>query len=242
MKVLVFGGTRFFGRHLVELLLAENHEVVVATRGITPLNFSKEVRHVQIDRKNHEDMMRIASENFDLVYDNICFSSQEALDSIEAFVNQNVRYIFTSSMAVYDFEGDLKESDFDPNSYKIKIGTQEDFTYGEGKRQAEAIFAQEASFECVFMRVPIVLGEDDYTQRLLFHIEKIQQKEPFYMPNPQAKMGFIRSDETARFLYWLGCQSHIIGPVNGASDGLYSMKELMEVIKEKTNGEILIET
>lgn len=33
MKILVLGGTRFFGVHLVNALLEDGHEVTIATRG-----------------------------------------------------------------------------------------------------------------------------------------------------------------------------------------------------------------
>ena len=32
-KVLVIGGTRFFGKHLVEKLVQQGHDVTIATRG-----------------------------------------------------------------------------------------------------------------------------------------------------------------------------------------------------------------
>ena len=38
-KVLVLGGTRFFGKHLVEALLQAGHDVTIATRGITEDSF-----------------------------------------------------------------------------------------------------------------------------------------------------------------------------------------------------------
>ena len=36
MKILVLGGTRFFGIHMVNDLIEKGHEVTLATRGITP--------------------------------------------------------------------------------------------------------------------------------------------------------------------------------------------------------------
>jgi len=241
MKILVFGGTRFFGKRLVELLLSEGHDVVVATRGNAPLDFPQAVRHVKMDRKNKEDMLKIASEQFDVVYDNICFSSQEAQDSVDAFKGQSIRYVLTSSMAVYDLAGDLKEEYFNPAEHEIEVAPLESFTYAEGKRQAEAVFAQRASFPIAYARIPIVLGIDDYTERLLFHIRQIEEKKEFYLPNPKAEIGFIRSDEAAEFLLQLGTKTEHTGALNGQSNGLYVLEDLLELIKEKTGGEILIQ-
>ena len=38
MKILVIGGTRYFGIHMVNKLLEQGHEVTIATRGKTPEN------------------------------------------------------------------------------------------------------------------------------------------------------------------------------------------------------------
>lgn len=43
-KVLVLGGTRFFGKHLVEALLKDGHDVTIATRGITEDSFGGTVK------------------------------------------------------------------------------------------------------------------------------------------------------------------------------------------------------
>ncbi|MCL2518024.1 MAG: NAD-dependent epimerase/dehydratase family protein [Oscillospiraceae bacterium] len=52
MKILVIGGTRFMGKHLVRSLIADGHDVTIATRGITPDNFGPTVNRVVIDRTN----------------------------------------------------------------------------------------------------------------------------------------------------------------------------------------------
>lgn len=39
MKILVMGGTRFFGRHLVQMLTDAQHEVHLFSRGLTPDTF-----------------------------------------------------------------------------------------------------------------------------------------------------------------------------------------------------------
>ena len=44
MKVLVLGGTRFFGIHLVDELLKSNCDVTIATRGLTSDSFGNKVK------------------------------------------------------------------------------------------------------------------------------------------------------------------------------------------------------
>lgn len=51
-KVLVLGGTRFFGKHLVEYLLQAGHDVTIATRGVTEDSFGNEVKRIIVDRED----------------------------------------------------------------------------------------------------------------------------------------------------------------------------------------------
>ena len=44
MKVLVLGGTRFFGIHLVDELLKSNCDITIATRGLTSDSFGNKVK------------------------------------------------------------------------------------------------------------------------------------------------------------------------------------------------------
>jgi nucleoside-diphosphate-sugar epimerase len=51
-------------------------------------------------------------------------------------------------------------------------------TYAEGKRMAEAVLFQKASFPVVSVRFPIILGPDDYSKRLRFQVRRISSGEP----------------------------------------------------------------
>jgi nucleoside-diphosphate-sugar epimerase len=240
MKILVLGGTQYLGRQLVERLLTEGHEVTVATRGNRPTAFSRPITHFQIDRSHREDMLRLGGANYDVVFDNICFTPEQDSYSVEAFTNHDLRYVLTSSGSVYNAGSNLMESEFEPHNYEFSINSNRELSYDEGKRQAESVFAQTAPFSCTFARIPIVLGLDDHSGRLEFHVEHIAASKPFYLPNPEARVGFIRSDEAARFLQWLGTTGQLTGAVNGASDGTYSLAELIDLISAKTNGELLL--
>ena len=46
MKILVIGGTRFFGIHMVKELLDRGHDITIATRGLTPDNFGDKVKRI----------------------------------------------------------------------------------------------------------------------------------------------------------------------------------------------------
>ncbi|MFB5086029.1 NAD-dependent epimerase/dehydratase family protein [Psychrobacillus sp. PGGUH221] len=235
-KALVLGGTRFFGVHLVEALLEKGFEVTIATRGKTEDSFSNRVNRIIVDRLNLKEFKQLLDkETWDIVFDQICYSSQEALAAIEVFKDNTKKYVFTSSKSVYDVgnaETGYVEEDFIPTEHPIVIGPKEDFTYNEGKRQAEAVLFQKAPFPVVAVRFPIVIGVNDYTERLKFYVEKVVNQEEIHLVNLEAAMDFISEEEAGQFLAWIGL-SDFNGPINATSNGSVKLQEMIYIIEEK---------
>lgn len=235
-KALVLGGTRFFGVQLVESLLKQGFDVTIASRGNVGDPFGDKVSRVKVDRLDVGDMQKnFVDTKWDIVFDQICYSSQEAIDSIDVFTGKTKKYVFTSSKSVYEPASEGKgftEEDFNPFEYKLNVGPKESFSYGEGKRQAEAAFFQRASFSVVAVRFPIVVGINDYTERLNYYIRKVRDQEDVHFVNLEAAMDFISEEEAGEFLAWVG-QSAFEGPINATSNGNVEMGELLEYIEEK---------
>ena len=60
-KVLILGGSRYFGKRLVQLLASEEqHQVTVATRGLTKVEFAGEVQQVVLDRTDVASLREVA--------------------------------------------------------------------------------------------------------------------------------------------------------------------------------------
>lgn len=235
-NILVLGGTRFFGKRLVKRLLQdEDTQVTLLTRGLAGDDFGDRVIRLAVDRSDAAALAAaVRDRHYDVVYDNICFSPDEAAAAARIFADTAGRYILTSSLSVYDSQPEmLYETDFDPKVYPLQPGSREDLGYQEGKRLAEAVLLQQNAFPVAAVRFPIVLGTDDYTQRLHFHIEHIAGGRPLGIPNPDALISFIRSDEAADFLYWLGF-SALTGPVNACSDGAISIRDILSIIEAVT--------
>jgi len=235
-NALVIGGTRFFGVHLVESLLERGIDVTVATRGKMADSFGDRVKRIAFDRSDLANFKEAFQDTkWDAIYDQICYSAQDALDAIEVFNDKTDNYILTSTLSVYDSSSELlKEEDFNPYIYPIEVKPTKDVTYKEGKRQAEAVFFQKAAFKTAAVRIPIVVGVNDYTQRLKFHTDKVTSGQEIYFPNPDAAMGFIDEKEAGQFIAWAGVEG-IEGPVNACADGIIALSELLELI-EKSAG------
>ncbi|MEC0230225.1 NAD-dependent epimerase/dehydratase family protein [Paenibacillus alba] len=244
-KVLILGGTRFFGKKLVEQLICEKDDVTLLTRGLTSDSFGNSVKRLQADRTDPAALRSVlGSSTYDVVYDNICFTPQEAEAAVQLFEGRTRKYIVTSSLSVYPFgESPKIESDFDPYRYPLPEPYPPKGDYAEGKRLVEAVMFKKAPFAVAAVRFPIVLGHDDYTRRLHVHVEHVQQALPLGIPNINARISFIHSDEAASFLAWLG-NSNLEGPVNACSHGEISPGQIVSLITQATGkqGNILSQT
>jgi peroxiredoxin/nucleoside-diphosphate-sugar epimerase len=221
MKILVLGGTAFFGRRLVRLLLRDGHDVTIATRGQTPDDFGNAVTRIIVDRTNRDAMMgAFANCHYDIVYDQICFNPQDAKIAVEAFGDRVKRYILTSSMAVYNSKDtEITEDDFMPEQYSYDLEVEK-YDYAEGKRQAEAYFFRNATFPVVAVRVAMVVsGTDDYTGRFDYYVKHVAEHKSIGVLESEHPITYVTAWDAAEFLLFIGTKSDFAGPINAANSG-----------------------
>ncbi|MCL2518025.1 MAG: reductase, partial [Oscillospiraceae bacterium] len=164
------------------------------------------------------------------MFDSLAYCSND----IKALLD-NVKcesYIFISTTAVYDKHLNTREEEFEPLSKPLVWCGRSDFPYDEIKRQAECAVAQEyAHIKSIAVRLPFVIGMDDYTKRLNFYVEHIINEKPMFIDNYEAQMSFVRSDEAGQFLSFLA-ESNFTGAINGASEQTISIKEISEYLNK----------
>ena len=81
------------------------------------------------------------------------------------------------------------------------------------------------------VRFPIVLGTDDYTKRLHWHVDRARAGALFYFPCIQGKISFVSSEDAARFLDFQSVDSQFNGPINVCSSDPIQLTELMALIE-----------
>lgn len=233
MKVLVLGGTRMMGKHLVRALLSGGHEVTLANRGQRGDDFGDRVHRLVLDRTDEPALKQaLSGKSFDVVYDTLAYCSNDVRRLIPHLSCR--KYLSISSTAVYQKHWDTKEAEFDPLAEPVTWGDRPNFPYDEGKRQAERALAQSfPELPYTAVRFPFVVGEDDYTRRLRFYVEHTMAGKPMYLDNLSEPMAFVRSEEAGKFLAFLG-ETEFQGALNGASPGAISLKEILEYVTEKT--------
>jgi nucleoside-diphosphate-sugar epimerase len=250
-NILVIGGTRYFGKLLVQRLLRAGHRVTIATRGYAPDPFSgrygAQFARIRVDRRN-EHAMRNAFRDaaFDIVYDQMCYSPLDAAISVRVFAGKVGRYVMTSTIDAYRSvaprDAALRESDLPVLAQRIDTAypwhdpALAVESYVAGKVQAEAYLMRDGSLPVATVRLAHVLGgPEDFTGRLAHYVDLVRLGDTLRYSNAGAKVSFMEAQEAADFLVWAGAQE-FRGAVNAASDGALSALDLHARVAQVLGG------
>ena len=240
MRILVVGGTRYFGIPMVNALLAKGHDVTIGTRGNTKVNFKGDVSHVIFDRTDSTSVKRaLDNRKYDVIIDKIAYSSNDVKNLLENVSCE--RYIQMSTCSVYHKDhANISEDEFVASDYPLEW-MDRITDYAKTKRNAErAVLEFMDCSECTFVRYPIVLGENDYTGRLRFYIEHINDERPMFVDDLNEAMSFIQENEAGEFLAFL-VDYQVNGAVNGCSNGVIKISEIISYIEEKVGKKAIID-
>lgn len=237
-EILVIGGSRYFGKRLVTRLLDAGDRVTVLNRGSSAPPSGAD--HLIADRDDETSLKRaLGSRAFDVVVDQVCYTPRQAAIAHRVLAGRTRRYVMTSTVEVYEYEDSIapvREDAVDPATVAVDLELPWDEPefldshYGEGKRQAESVFASDLEFPFTAVRVAHVLGgTDDFTGRLAHYADRIRTGEPIAVPVDNQPATYIHVEEIADFLAWAAGQD-FTGPVNAASHGLLGTEELCEAV------------
>ncbi len=240
-NILVIGGTRYFGKLLVQRLLQAGHRVTIATRGLAPDPFGARIERIRVDRRN-ESAMRAAFatiSGYDIVYDQMCYSPLDAAISARVFAGKVKRYIMASAIDVYRPLLGSQDAPFAESAINVlaqPIDTQYPWhdpklacaSYVAGKLQAEAYFYRDGSLPVVSVRIGHVLaGAEDFTGRLAHYVDLVRLGAPLRYSSAAAATSFMSAQAISDFLVWTGAQD-FKGPVNAACEGALSAFDIFQ--------------
>ncbi len=222
MKVLILGGTGFFGKQLANYW----PDAVIASRHKPESSH----QYVKIDRTQASSLSVLAEQKWDIIYDQICFNAHDAKISSEIFSQRCSHYIMTSTIGVYGSVcSNAIEDDFIAENHTISDRSD----YATGKRDAEHTLSQ-STIKNTRVRFPVVLGKADPTDRFNNFIHQILKG---LAPIQQNKISIISSDCAAQTLYEIGLH-HRMGVFNACSEGDLSARQIIEYLKDKRHIDI----
>ncbi|MEV8590640.1 NAD-dependent epimerase/dehydratase family protein [Streptomyces sp. NPDC051180] len=249
MDILVIGGNRYFGKRLIALLRESGHRISVLNRGSS--GTPEGIERLVADRDDEAALESVlAGRSFDVVVDQVCYTPRQAEIARRVFAGRTRRYVMTSTVEVYADEDSavpVAESALDLGAVTVDTGLAWDDPefreahYGEGKRQAEAVFAAGSPFAWASVRVAHVLGgADDFTGRLDHYARRIRAGEPIAVPPVNHPATYVYVEEIAAFLAW-AVGAEFTGPVNAHSHGPLITADLCAEIERRVGGRTVFE-
>lgn len=174
MRILVLGGTRFVGRHVVEVALARGHDVTLLHRGGREEPFP-DAEHVHADRDSGLDVL--AGRTFDATVDVSAYFPRQVDQVADVLGAGAGRYLVISSTSVY---GEPAGPGFDESSplvptasYDVDVVT--DSTYGPLKVAIEEAARARFDDRATVVRPTYVIGPWDYTDRFTYWVRRISE-------------------------------------------------------------------
>jgi 2'-hydroxyisoflavone reductase len=168
MKILILGGTRFLGRHLVESALERGHEITLFNRGKSNPEIFPDIECLHGERDG--GLSPLEGRNWDAVIDTCGYLPRIVSLSARMLAQHVAHYTFISSISVY---ADFSQAGLDENA---PVATLDDpwveqitnETYGPLKALCEQAVEIEMPGRALVIRPGLIVGPHDPTDRFTY--------------------------------------------------------------------------
>lgn len=245
MKILILGGTRFLGYHLVTAALACNHEITLFNRGTHP-SPSETVETINGDR--NRDLTKLQGRRWDAVIDTCGFVPRAVSASAKLLSNTIDRYVFISSLSAY---ADLSADGVDENAPLATLTTEQldqanaidssgqgsgsayGKMYGGLKALCERAAEEVLPGRVLTIRSGLIVGPNDYTDRFTYWVVRVARGGEVLAPGrPERFLQFIDVRDLAKWaVRMIERQESGVYNANGLA-GIVTMGRLLEECKQ----------
>jgi 2'-hydroxyisoflavone reductase len=212
MKLLVLGGTKFLGRHVVAEALALGHDVTMFNRGHTNPSLFPEAERLRGDRD--DDLGALVGREWDAVIDPSGYVPRIVRQSAELLRDAVGRYVFVSTVNVYaDYCRSFSEANplaelADPTSEDVGVD------YGPLKAACEQVLDSIYGDRVSHIRAGLIVGPHDWTWRFTYWPMRIREGGDVLVPDvPERRVQFIDVRDVSKWALRLA-EADISGPFN----------------------------
>jgi 2'-hydroxyisoflavone reductase len=173
LDILFLGGTGFLGPHQINHALARGHRVTMFNRGSNAGMYGDRVEELVGNRDDNIDagLSALKSERrWDVVVDNSGYVPRHVRDSVELLKDRCSRYVYVSTVAVYDMAGggefpeDAPLAKLDDPAVEKVTGE----TYGPLKAACDLVVQEQLGDRATIVRPTYVVGPGDHTDRFTY--------------------------------------------------------------------------
>ncbi|HEV3140798.1 MAG TPA: NAD-dependent epimerase/dehydratase family protein [Vicinamibacterales bacterium] len=227
MQLLILGGTKFLGPHLVDAALAAGHEVTLFNRGKNAPPRDG-VESILGDRDG--GLSVLDGRRWDAVIDTCGFAPRVVRTSVEALRSRVGQYAFVSTISVYPetFGGGFDEAEpvmrlEDPS---VEVVTPE--TYGGLKALCEGEVIAGMGARALIVRPGLIVGPLDPSDRFTYWPHRFAMGGDVLVPGSRdTHVSFIDARDLAQWII-ASAESGLTGTFNAS--GLYGATTMGAVI------------
>jgi 2'-hydroxyisoflavone reductase len=221
VKLLVLGGTRFLGRHLVDAALAGGHEVTLFIRRRTNPELFPEAERREGDRDGN--LSALEARSWDAVVDTCGYFPRIVRASAQLLAESVDHYTFISSISVY---ADLSR----PVDESSPVATLEDETveefgpefeyYGPLKALCERAVQEAFGNRTLIVRPGFIVGPYDPTDRFTYWPRRAAEGGMMIAPAPPDRpVQFIDARDLAMWILRM-VEQRKSGVYNATNEGV----------------------
>jgi 2'-hydroxyisoflavone reductase len=214
MNILIIGGTRFLGRHLVDSALSRGHQITLFNRGKSNPTLFHDLETISGDRENA--LHKLAGRHFDAVIDTCGYLPRIVRLSAQALKDNVGSYVFISSISAY---ADFSQIGITENSPLATMPdeTVEEITgetYGPLKVLCEQAVEAEFPGRALIIRPGLIVGPHDPTDRFTYWPVRVAHGGEVIAPEkPETPVQVIDGRDLAEFTLKL-IENQAIGAYN----------------------------
>lgn len=238
MRILIIGGTKFAGRHLVEAALGRNHEVTLFNRGKTDPGLFPQVETILGDRE--KDVDKLKGRIWDAVIDVVGYLPRLVRLSAETLKDSVSQYVFISSISVYEDVSKVGVDESAPVA-KIQNETTEEITgetYGPLKALCEQVVQSIYGERALIIRPGLIVGPHDPTDRFTYWPVRVARGGEVLAPHkPDAPIHIVDARDLAEFIIKL-VEEHAFGVYNATGPNYeLTIGRLLDVCKQVSSSD-----
>ena len=205
LSILFLGGTGFIGPHQINYALDRGHTVTMFNRGNSAGQFGDRVEELTGDRdaKKGDGLKALEGDRrWDVVVDNSGYVPRHVRDSAELLKGRTHRYVYTSTVSVYDFEKTPSVTSKSPLFSEFPDTEEVTWdTYGPLKAECDLIVQDLYGDAATIVRPTYIVGPGDTSDRFTYWAERFMRGGEIVCPaGPQLEANWIDVRDVCHWL------------------------------------------